>query len=191
MPRAIHLVADTHFHGHHLRSHVYRAWWNDYIALWNSRVQREDIVVHLGDVCFGTPWGMEILHHLHGTKHLILGNHDIYPHTEYQKYFVEIHDYFIHENILLSHAPMVPQYTPTHIVGTTRYDVTTFPARHPHVYANLHGHYHTYGPTKFHRYGRNRTAEIRTSVPYALFTIYHHPVTLSRVLRRINKHCIV
>jgi len=47
------------------------------VEAWNAVVQPEDTVYHLGDIVWGSPNPMsKILDRLHGTIHLVLGNHD-------------------------------------------------------------------------------------------------------------------
>ncbi|MCZ4344605.1 metallophosphoesterase family protein [Devosia neptuniae] len=47
------------------------------IASWNSVVQADDDIWHLGDVVRGDQGAVEaLLHRLNGTKHLIVGNND-------------------------------------------------------------------------------------------------------------------
>lgn len=54
-------------------SHMDRA----IIDKWNNRIKPDDIVWHLGDVCFsGDEHIQSILNELNGRKRLIIGNHD-------------------------------------------------------------------------------------------------------------------
>ncbi|MCC0004712.1 MAG: metallophosphoesterase [Methylobacteriaceae bacterium] len=47
------------------------------IAAWNTRVQPDDTVWHLGDFAFGRDERIEaVFHRLTGIKHLVIGNHD-------------------------------------------------------------------------------------------------------------------
>ncbi|MEK8088740.1 hypothetical protein [Thermithiobacillus plumbiphilus] len=47
------------------------------IQRWNARVGVQDTVYHLGDFTLKKPtYAQNILRQLHGTKHLIIGNHD-------------------------------------------------------------------------------------------------------------------
>lgn len=51
---------------------------------WNSRVQPQDTVYCLGDMCFHKPSiGVPILKRLAGNKILVQGNHDKYSRTQY------------------------------------------------------------------------------------------------------------
>ena len=53
---------------------------------WNSVVDSDAIVFHLGDFAFGTiaQWE-EVRSRLNGTIHLILGNHDFHTYTHYRE----------------------------------------------------------------------------------------------------------
>lgn len=84
---ATYLTADTHF-GHQglLSPRMARprpfATIEEHdetlIANWNAVVRPEDTVWHLGDFAFncGLPHARDAFDRLHGTKHLIVGNHD-------------------------------------------------------------------------------------------------------------------
>jgi calcineurin-like phosphoesterase family protein len=86
------------------------------ITNWNSVVQPNDIVYHLGDVGFTQPDKLRwILNRLNGSKILLLGNHDKQlareRSTGFGDAFQSIHDYLeinINGNkIILSHYPML------------------------------------------------------------------------------------
>lgn len=86
---------------------------------WNSIVQRDDEVFHLGDVCMGESLRWEsTLNRLNGKIYLVRGNHDKKILTEpFCKRFEWIKDYFelktqnpnTNENqmIVMSHYPML------------------------------------------------------------------------------------
>lgn len=73
---------------------------------WNSIVNDNDIVYHLGDVYFGQ--GYQVLSRLKGRKRLILGNHDDGKCKHLQKYFQKILMWrtFPDLNCTLSHVPL-------------------------------------------------------------------------------------
>lgn len=77
------------------------------ITRWNSVVRKNDKVFHLGDFCFGAR-NIAFAELLNGNKHLILGNHDIYPTAEYLKYFKTIHGAMYWKGNLLTHIPVHP-----------------------------------------------------------------------------------
>jgi len=58
---------------------------------WNESVKDQDIIYHLGDVCFGGKAKTEaILSKLNGRKRLIMGNHDCLDVRFYRNYFQKI-----------------------------------------------------------------------------------------------------
>lgn len=84
MSGGVWFTADTHF-GH--RSMVEKGWRPQYASVadmdadliegWNSTVRPTDIVWHLGDFGMGSPDAyLPLVQKLHGTIHLIAGNHD-------------------------------------------------------------------------------------------------------------------
>lgn len=76
------------------------------IKRWNSVIRPDDMVYHLGDVCFGNIENLDILHFLHGRKQLIMGNHDRYPTETYLKYFEKLHGILPFKGGVLSHSPL-------------------------------------------------------------------------------------
>lgn len=77
------VISDTHFN--HNKDFIYqpRGFANiqemneKIISCWNTIVQPNDIVYHLGDVFFGdTVEGINLVHKLHGKIRLAIGNHD-------------------------------------------------------------------------------------------------------------------
>lgn len=89
---------------------------------WNSVVRKTDLVWVLGDVAF-TKEGLKNLKRMNGTKHLILGNHDLFPLRQYYEYFHKIHGFMKYKGYWLSHAPIN--------TGSLR------------GLKNIHGHLHT------------------------------------------------
>jgi calcineurin-like phosphoesterase family protein len=74
---------------------------------WNSVVRPGDRVYHLGDVAFGKKH-LALLNRCNGRKHLIKGNHDIYPIKEYLKYFYEVSACRRFDEGILTHIPVHP-----------------------------------------------------------------------------------
>lgn len=77
------IISDTHFN--HNKDFIYqpRGFANiqemneKIISCWNTIVQPNDIVYHLGDVFFGdTVEGINLVHKLNGKIRLAMGNHD-------------------------------------------------------------------------------------------------------------------
>lgn len=77
-------TADTHFGHNNIIRYCNRPYSNIHeqdeslIHLWNEKIQKEDIVYHLGDVAFtcSMEYALSIMKRLNGTIHLIIGNHD-------------------------------------------------------------------------------------------------------------------
>lgn len=80
---------------------------NEIITKHNSLVQPDDLVYFLGDVVW-KPSASNLLDQMHGTKHLILGNHD--NKQVLRKHFHSMQDYLEikHSNskIVLCHYPL-------------------------------------------------------------------------------------
>lgn len=77
----------------------------DMVAKWNSVVKPNDKVYHLGDVVINRK-ALPIMNRLNGTKRLIRGNHDIFPTSEYLKYFKEVYGVRVLDDMILSHIPL-------------------------------------------------------------------------------------
>jgi calcineurin-like phosphoesterase family protein len=132
---SVFLVSDTHF-GHagvcrFMREDgvtKLRPWDNpeemdeEMIKRWNERVRPNDKVYHLGDVVINRR-ALPTLARLNGDKVLIRGNHDIFPDTEYGKYFRELRAYHVMNGMILSHIPV-------HEASLGRFGT------------NIHGHLH-------------------------------------------------
>lgn len=93
------------------------------ISRWNAVVKPNDTVIHLGDVVINRRF-LEIYSKLNGDKKLILGNHDIFPHEDYLKYFRRLYGSMKLDNLMLSHIPLHPLSVPQWCM------------------ANVHGHVH-------------------------------------------------
>jgi len=98
---------------------------------WNSVVQPEDRVYHLGDVVMNRRC-LEIFNRLNGRICLIKGNHDIFKLKDYTPYFDDIRAYKVYpkHGLILSHIPVHPNQ----LKGRFKY--------------NIHGHLHQNFVTK-------------------------------------------
>lgn len=80
------------------------------IRNWNQKVEPEDDVFLLGDICMGIPhqWA-GFVNQLNGNIHLILGNHDNKKYYRYMNKIVAIDEYKMirigDDNIMLHHYP--------------------------------------------------------------------------------------
>lgn len=88
----IYMISDTHFYHNNIIEYCNRPFknveeMNQYmIDKWNNRVSKDDIVIHLGDVGFGSKEQVQNLcHQLNGTKILIKGNHDMRKGNQFWK----------------------------------------------------------------------------------------------------------
>jgi calcineurin-like phosphoesterase family protein len=84
------------------------------IANWNSKVQPDDNVYHIGDVFFcQKARAIQILSRLNGKITLVMGNHDksIRRDNDFQRYFHQVVDYLEltieGQKMVLSHYPMM------------------------------------------------------------------------------------
>ena len=93
------------------------------IENWNRVVSPNDVVYNLGDVVINRRY-LELLPRLNGDQRLILGNHDIFHHDDYSKYFSRIHGSLKLDNYILSHYPV-------HVDSITQWCTE-----------NIHGHIH-------------------------------------------------
>lgn len=102
------------------------------ITNWNERIKPGDRVYHLGDVAMGGPAVSKIMNKLHGSKRLIVGNHDIIK-GDLVNYFHKISMWrvFREYDFVCSHVPLREDNM-----------ITTF---------NLHGHIHQ-NPSPSHRH---------------------------------------
>lgn len=111
------LISDTHF-GHQGVCNFLRddntklRPWNsadtmdeDLVTNWNSVVNKNDRVYHLGDVVINRK-ALKTLSRLNGRKVLIKGNHDIFKLHDYVEYFDDIRAYHVLDNYMLSHVPV-------------------------------------------------------------------------------------
>lgn len=94
------------------------------IERWNAKVKDNDVVYNLGDVVINKRY-LPLLDRLNGSKRLIMGNHDIFGHEEYLKYFKKIAGCRVFvDQFIFSHIPLHPDSV------TDRFKV------------NVHGHLH-------------------------------------------------
>lgn len=90
----------------------------------NHVVKPKDTLWILGDVVFGQH-NLEKLARLNGHKHLVMGNHDHFPSSEYLKYFSRLHGCTNYRDFILTHVPVHPMN-----IGRFK--------------GNIHGHLHSH-----------------------------------------------
>jgi len=115
MERNIWVISDTHFGHTNILKYSNRPFKDTeemdwaMVKRWNSVVQPQDKVYHLGDVYFGSKERVDnILSSLNGRKRLILGNHDNGKDQMLQRHFEKISMWgmFPEYNVLLTHVPV-------------------------------------------------------------------------------------
>lgn len=97
---------------------------------WNSVVNDEDRIYHLGDVVMNYKF-LPILYRLKGRKCLIKGNHDTAKLSQYHQYFDDVRAYVVKKNkhggkVILSHVPVHPD-----CIGPNGINI------HGHLHSNL------------------------------------------------------
>jgi Predicted phosphoesterase or phosphohydrolase len=76
------------------------------IENWNEVVRsKRDCVWVLGDVAFSKQ-SLALLKYANGYKKLVLGNHDMFPMSEYMKYFSKIFGAVQYNGDVLTHIPV-------------------------------------------------------------------------------------
>lgn len=112
------IISDTHFFHQWQNIVKYTGRPQNHTEIiakkWNSIVNPEDTIIHLGDVSCGLKNYKDgealikkLFSKLNGTKHLIKGNHDYKENRYYIDLgFNTVQDYIIVENTLLCHYPL-------------------------------------------------------------------------------------
>lgn len=115
----IFVISDTHFDHYNIIKYCNRPYSSledmneDLILKWNSKVGKNDIVYHLGDLGFFKTYDryVEIVRQLNGMIKLIKGNHDNFKiikpipgKIELFPSFLEIH--LFEKNVTLCHYPL-------------------------------------------------------------------------------------
>lgn len=127
------ICSDTHFNHGNIIKYCNRPYSSvdemnaDMIKRWNSVVGSDDIVIHLGDFCFGNKEKIKnIFSQLNGKIDLVMGNHDSLKIKDYYEIgFHKVYDRpILFDNFfILSHEPI--QWI-----------------KDGDVYANIYGHVH-------------------------------------------------
>lgn len=153
------IISDTHF-GHKKViefEKLYRPFASieehdeELIKRWNATVFKKDTVWHLGDVLFGRE-AFSVLPRLNGIKKLVLGNHDVYPASDYLQYFSQVFGAVKLRNCIMTHIPIHP----SEMRGCK---------------ANIHGHLHSKTISDSRYY--NVSAELHGLKPVLLDTVIH------------------
>ena len=167
------LISDTHFGHEKILEYCDRPFssireHDEYLIYkWNSKVEKDDTVVHCGDFALGTSRGYinSVCKKLNGKKRLVLGNHDI--HTDiFAKYFKLYGSFEPRRGVICTHIPIHPM----NIMS----DLNRFKI-------NIHGHTHntevlTYdSPTKRSKH--------KNYVNVSVEKINYTPVLLSKAIK--------
>jgi len=140
MSKDIWVTSDTHFFHENIIQYCGRPFANAelmneaLVDRWNSVVKPGDKVYHLGDVGMGAGCYQELgglLTRLHGSKRLIVGNHDDIPFLAKGGWFkkVALWRVFTEWNLLMTHVPVHEASIHERIVVAGG--------------VNVHGHIHT------------------------------------------------
>lgn len=140
------VISDTHFFHKNILGHSGRpfatvdAMNREMVERWNAVVGREDVVFHLGDVAMWNATAYNIVRTLHGTKHLILGNHDTQSPMVYaQVGFSKILSSYEGTGYVMTHVPV-------HADQLQRWGVNI----HGHTHQELVGHMKPLGDADLH-----------------------------------------
>lgn len=133
------------------------------ITRWNSVVKPYDRVYHCGDVVIKKEYLEKVLPRLNGKKVLLMGNHDIYGHEEYLKYFEDIRAYKVlpELGIIASHIPIYSDALENAITH------------------NIHGHLHA------NRVLKNNLIDYRY-INVSVENIDYTPIELEEILKIKN-----
>lgn len=143
---------------------------------WNSTVEPNDIVYHLGDFCFaGSAAWHSLLGQLNGRIHLVLGNHDeknlrqgymqLFESVNYQQHIIIGPD-----NFYLNHYPYL-----------------CYPGHHSHTY-QLFGHIHS-SPYLFEGTDAKRAKESLAPTQYDVGVDWNEfkPISYQELIKKLEK----
>ncbi len=171
------IVSDNHFNHWNINRYCKRGYPSldkmnsDMIAKWNRIVRPEDMVIHVGDLCFTKGESKkvaEIIKQLNGRKILVKGNHDRKSYSWYLTHGIEfICERFMWEfnnkKILFIHSPHDVDYRDLRVCNYI-----------------IHGHSHDKG-NFIHT--RKQCKIINVSVEHIKFT----PMNLVTLLNRLKQ----
>lgn len=151
--------------------------WNDVMEMdevlidnWNKVVKKDDLVIHVGDVCFSGQRYDIIMPRLKGRKHLIRGNHDLFSEGRYQRYFQKVLGIKVLDQYAITHVPIHPE-------SMARWK------------GNIHGHLHSNNVTLLSKKtgealtGRNDPRYFNVSVEQINYT----PINFEEIKKEFDK----
>lgn len=138
-PSKYYIITDSHFNHVKMQEYCGRPANFDQLIInqWNATVQSQDIVIHLGDVTWGTQSQLKwIMAQLSGTKILVKGNHD---RNHSNNWFIKTGFSAVFEKVqvsgvILSHMPAIMREEEIE-----------------RGIINIHGHYHNVFPKKWEK----------------------------------------
>lgn len=170
MKKTIWIISDTHFNHAAMLTYCNRPVdFEKRIYKQLRLLNKEDILIHLGDICMGKDQEMhdKYISTLNCRKILVKGNHDHKSNTWYLNNnwdFVckTFRDKYFGKKILFSHKPMIDD----------GYDL------------NIHGHFHNSG----HHNNDSEFVEIKNNKQYcfAVEDMQYSPKTLSSIITQFN-----
>lgn len=124
------IYGDMHLGEHSMFNRIYKdtfptmeAYHEGIIKNWNRKITSEnDIILILGDMGRAEAIA-DVVPKLRGRKWLILGNHDNYPNSFYEKYFEKVFTtpIFVRDRIVISHHPIPVEDGVINIHGHTHH----------------------------------------------------------------------
>lgn len=154
MAKNIWVISDTHFGhesilkfvdsntGNPVRGHLFKdvdEMDQHMIDKWNENIKPGDLVYHLGDVFFGDRDKFKAMWpKLHGSKRLIVGNHDDIPFLASGGFFkkVQMWRMFPEFGLMLSHVPLHESSLLRQVDKSKKYPDGC------ETLVNIHGHIH-------------------------------------------------
>lgn len=137
MKQKVYLISDTHFSHKNIIKYESRPFKDTFemdefmIEKWNSTINENDLVFHLGDVIIsGAKRAEDMLPRLNGRKILILGNHDHFSKTKWRKLGFEPYDRYFYKDYILTHIPIDKEPLSVSV-------------KHELLKGNIHGHTHS------------------------------------------------
>jgi len=178
MKNKIFFIADTHFFHKNIITYCNRPF-NDEVSMnefiiekWNTTIDKDCVVFHLGDVAANLQGRVEelkkIIDRLNGTKYLIRGNHDHLTNEEYKNIgFLNVYDYFKLNDLFLTHVPAVKEYKAQ---GHSYSKMFSSLSKEQHMF-NLFGHVHD--------------KNVKTEFGYncSIENLQYTPISLEKILR--------
>jgi calcineurin-like phosphoesterase family protein len=95
------------------------------IAEWNTKITTKDTIYILGDVVWNKR-SLPLVDRLHGTKKLVLGNHDTLASATYLQHFTKLYGAIGFDGNILTHIPVHEE----HVRPRYRFNI------HGHIHAN-------------------------------------------------------